>query len=116
MRSSAGAYNPELRTPLWLGSVALAALALALLAAFVSVMPRPRFQPARSAPKTTVSAPVLQPTIASVPAPSEKHPQPSMLWPVLLPWAIGLDAVAVLGLILVFVVRSNVRVTVGRGP
>jgi hypothetical protein len=116
MRSSAGAYNPELRTSLWLGAVAFAALGLALLAAFITVMPRPKFQSARSTPKTTVSAPVLQPTTASVPVPSAKHHQPSMLWPVLFPWAIGLDAAAVLGLILVLLVRSNVRVTVGRGP
>lgn len=111
MRSSAGAYNAELRAPLWLGSVALTALVLALAIAFITIIPRPKPRAVQTSQTTTV-APAQQATAAAASAAAPQN-RPVSLWSVLLPWAIGLDVAALLGLILVLVVRSNVRVTLG---
>lgn len=124
MLSSAGLNSPPLRARLLLAALALVALAVALLLAFVSVLPRPAANRdgARSpvagqrsgadargtaAQKPTV-APTVQPPAVS-PADNAAAEQPPMLWALLAPWAFAADAIALLGLAAVLIVRRNAR-------
>lgn len=107
MRSSSGAHNPELRTPLWLGGVAFGALLVALLLAFVAVLPHPKPQIAAPTPVTVTTPAPQTPAISAPAAASGSQSGPSSLWPVLLPWGLGVDAAALIGLAAVLIVRAR---------
>jgi hypothetical protein len=103
-------HSPQLRSLLSLAAVALAALAVSLLLAFASVTV--------PTAKTPIAAPAAQPpavsTAASVDAEHGNDvggavDQPPLLWALLAPWAFAVDAIAVLGLAAVLIVRSNAR-------
>ena len=124
MQSSAGLHSPELRSRLFLAAVALAALAASLLLAFVSATaPRPNANRdgARSATverrsstqarQTTAETPIAvpaQPAAVSTAAGADTD-QPPLLWALLAPWAFAVDAIAVVGLAAVLIVRHNAR-------
>jgi hypothetical protein len=103
-------HSPQLRSPLWLAAVALAALAVSLLLAFASVTaPRPDANgdgARRTTAETPIAAPAAQPPAASTAADAEPPPP---LWALLAPWAFAVDAIAVLGLAVVLIVRYNAR-------
>ncbi len=114
MLSSAGLHSPQLRSPLWLAAVALAALAVSLLLAFASATaPRPDANgdaARRTTAETPIAAPAAQPPAASTAAGADaEHEQPPLLWTLLAPWAFAVDAIAVLGLAAVLIVRYNAR-------
>ncbi len=93
----------RLRSSLWFAAVPLAALAVALLLAFVAAtVPQ-----ASHATLTTVAAPAARshPTLA-LPTIAD---QPPRLWEMLAPRIFDADALAVLGLVLVLIVRYNTR-------
>ncbi len=125
MLSSAGLNSPQLRSSLLLAAVALAALAVSLLLAFASATaPRPDAN-GDGARRTTAEAPLLAPaaqppavsTAAGADAEHESDvggvpgngPSRPRLWALLAPWAFAVDAIAVLGLAAVFIVRYNAR-------
>ncbi|MGH7728601.1 MAG: hypothetical protein ACREM2_07420 [Vulcanimicrobiaceae bacterium] len=115
MPSSAGSNNPELRSSLWLIAVALAALAGALLLAFTFAFvtaPRPAGRSLQARPATAQTPMTVAATQRSAPAASsgaaagvERLP----LWALLAPWAFAVDALAVLGLAAVLLVRYLAR-------
>jgi hypothetical protein len=100
-----------------LAAIVLVALAVSLLLAFASVtLPhlgangdaagRTTVEERFSArPRTTTAEKPLAATAADG---ADAH-QPPLLWALLAPWAFAADAVAVLGLAAVLVVRSNAR-------
>jgi hypothetical protein len=133
MPSSAGLNNPQLRSLLWLAALPLATLAASLLLAFaVTVVPRfhwIRIGAHRAAPQTPIAAPAARPFPASTAAGSNAghggdagaaaangSSEPASLWPLLTPWAITVDAVALLGLAAVLLVRNNSRRRRGARP
>lgn len=125
MLSSAGLNSPQLRPPLWLAAVALAALALSLLLAFASTMvprpdangdaarrttaDRPAGTPTReTTEKTPIAAPAAQPPAVSTAAGAAAD-SPPRLWALLAPWTFAVDAIALLGFAAVLIVRYNAR-------
>jgi len=66
----------------------------------------------RTIAETPIAAPAAQPPAArngpSLPLPLSID-QPSLLWPLLAPWAFAADAIAVLGLAAVLIVRYLAR-------
>jgi hypothetical protein len=112
MLSSAGLNSPQLRSTLLLAAVALAALAVSLLLAFaVATAPRPdaNGDGARhtiATAETPIAAPAAQPPAVSTAAGAG---QPPLLWALLAPWAFAVDAVAVLGLAAVLILRYHAR-------
>jgi hypothetical protein len=124
MLSSAGLHNPELRSRLSLAAVALAALAISLLLAFASATaPRPHANgdgarrttaergSSGQARETTAKTPIAPPAAqrAASTAAGADVDRPPLLWALLAPWAFAVDAIAVLGLAAVLIVRSDVR-------
>lgn len=99
MRSFAGLYSPALRLRIALASIAFAAIAASLLLAFASV----------SLPAPTVHAPGIAVQIPNAAATNQRaerpgpagitrqDTQPVLLWTLLTPWALAVDAIAVLG-------------------
>jgi hypothetical protein len=119
MLSSAGLNSPQRRSALLLAAVPLAALAVSLLLAFASATaPRPdangdgarrttaERRSSTQARETTAETPIAAP--AAQPPPSLVD-QPPLLWALLAPWAFAVDAIAVLGLAAVLIVRYNAR-------
>ena len=109
MQSSAGLHSPQLRSSLWIAAVALAVLALSLLLAFASATaphPGPNGEGARRTPVETRFG-----TQTSIAAPAAPPPEPATprLWALLAPWTFRIDALAVLGLAAVLIVRRNAR-------
>ena len=113
MPSSAGSNSPERRSALALTAVALAALALALLLAYASTL-RPHWRAAGSEPAQGGPVPRFgaQPT----PAPAGSPPataqpaagapgQAATLWTLLTPWALAIDALALVGIAVVLALR-----------
>jgi hypothetical protein len=125
MRSSVGVIDAERRSALALAAVALAALALSLVLAFVSTrlhFPAARSSVARPAAdrhavapaRGTQAAPRLRmPTVAPpVLAGSPVLPndgRPASLWTLLAPWALGVDALALVGLAAALAVHRSAR-------
>jgi len=123
MRSSAASNRPQGRPALPLAAVALTALALAALVAFASTLKLPQraSRPAaavqapaerfgRPAPATTAGAHRAAPTAPPVAAVSAAEPlQAPVLWTLLTPWALGVDALAVAGLVAVLALRGAQR-------
>ena len=125
MLSSAGLLSPELRSRLLLAAVALAALAVSLLLAFASATaPRPdanrdgarsstaerrsSTQARETTAQTPIAAPAAQPPAVSTAAGADAD-RPPLLWALLAPFAFAVDAIAVLGLAAVLIVRYNAR-------
>jgi hypothetical protein len=124
MLSSAGLNSPQFRSALSLAAVALAALAVSLLLAFASATVRPdangdgarrtavegRFsaQAREKSAEKPIAAPAAQPPAVST-AERAAADQPPLLWALLAPWAFAADAIAVLGLAAVLIVRYNAR-------
>jgi len=121
MRSSAASNKPQGRPALPLAAVALTALALAVLVAFVSTLELPQ---RASGPATAVQAPAerfgrpattagahrVAPTAQPVAVVSAAEPrQAPVLWTLLTPWALGIDALAVAGLVAVLALRGALR-------
>ena len=94
-----------------LAAVALAALALSLVLALVSTLPRPhaaRTAAVQTAPPARFGAPptgVPRPAAAPAASAAAKPRQPATLWTLLAPPALVVDALAVLALALVFALR-----------
>jgi hypothetical protein len=125
MQSSVGVIDAERRSAFGLAAVALAALALSLVLAFVSTLfhhtaargdgaRRPPAQTRAGAPaRRTNAAPVAMPTVASTVSSGgvELAPdvKPASLWSLLTPWALAVDALAVLGMAVVLAVRHSAR-------
>jgi len=120
MLSSARLNSPQLQPALSLAALALAALALSLLLAFAFAMAPRRAANGDSATRTTVESRFGSParqTTAQIPivAPAAQPPAASSfadrptLWALLAPFTFAVDAIAVLGLAAVLVVRYNVR-------
>jgi hypothetical protein len=98
-----------------LGALALAALAISLLLAFASVT--------APLPKAPTAAPAAQPLAVSTAAgggvmhenevgrgaAGNGPSRPPLLWALLTPWALAVDALAVLGLAAVLIVRYTAR-------
>ncbi|HZW53098.1 MAG TPA: hypothetical protein VFF00_03640 [Candidatus Elarobacter sp.] len=120
MPSSAGSNRAQRRPGLALAAVALAALALALALAYASTLqwhPRasgtaalPETPAARfgaSAPAATTSGTRRAPATAQpVAAPAGAEPERATgLWTLLTPWALAVDALALLGLALALASR-----------
>ena len=114
MLSSAGLNSPQFRAPLWLAAVALAVLAVSLVLAFASA-PAPRPDANADAARRTTAETHLSTrapeTTAQTPsaAPASPVDRPPLLWALLAPWAFAADAIAVLGLAAVLIVRYNAR-------
>jgi hypothetical protein len=93
----AGPFNPQLRLRVALSAMALGALVLSLLLAFASVsisLPSPRAH----APESFVFVqPRAKPAAAS--SGIAERNQSTLLWAMLTPWALAVDAAAVLGLL-----------------
>jgi hypothetical protein len=118
MPSSAGLNNPQLRSLLWLAAVPLVTLAASLLLAYaVTLVPHfhwIRIGVHRAAPQTTIAAPAARPFPVSTAgndagAASAAASEPASLWALLAPWAIAVDAVALLGFAAVLMVRYSSR-------
>ncbi len=111
MPSSAGLRNPQFRSRLLLAAIPLAALAASLLLAFASAIALRAHAAGEGARPTTVSTPlVTQATPPAIPAIGDAgsaRSRPPMLWGLLAPWAFGVDAIALLGLAAVLIVRYN---------
>ena len=127
MRSSAGVIDvqsparvidAERRSATALAAIALTALALSLLLAFVSTLHR---QPGAVVQRTTVSPAVTPAAAATVtpapPAVAVAEPasaaEPQSLYELLAPWAVTADVLAMLGLAAVLALRRAAR---RRGP
>lgn len=125
MRSSAGVIDAERRSAFGLAAVALAALALSLVLAFVSTLfhhtaargdgaLRSPAQTRAGAPaRRTKAAPIALPTVASTVSSGDvelaNDVKPTSLWTLLTPWALGVDALAVMGFAVVLAVRHSAR-------
>ena len=107
MPSSVGdVSNPRGRPALFLAAVALAALAVALVLAFAPV-PSQRSGTARSMEaQPPIAAPIGAPPPASTSAGTEKE---RGLWMLLAPWALRVDALAVLGAAVVLALHIGLR-------
>lgn len=123
MRSSAASNRPPGRPALPLAVVALTALALAVLVAYASTLklhlpafapaagpqegPAERFgRPAQATAGARRVVPTAQP-VASVTA--AEPPKAPVLWTLLTPWALGIDALALAGLVAVLALRGALR-------
>jgi hypothetical protein len=122
---ASAATSPPRRAGLFLAAVALAALGAALLLAFVSALPHHRVvaggeaRPAvtehrpGAAADATATAPIVTPTVphetAVTSGSGARHT--ATLWNLLTPWALRVDALAVLGLapVLVLMRKSGRR-------
>jgi membrane protein implicated in regulation of membrane protease activity len=111
--------SPQLRSTLWLVAVALAALAVSLLLAFAAATaPRPDAN-GDGARRTTATAgtPIAshENNVGDAAGNGPSRPLPSLvdrprpLWTLLAPWAFAVDAIAVLGLAAVLIVRYHAR-------
>ena len=115
MQSSPGSLSPQAQSAVSLTLLALAALGLSLLLAIAS-LPKPRIV-APSPRHSIVTAPVSRPSAISHASPSDiRQPatptirdRPSALEPLLVPWAIAVDALAIMGLGVVWLVRRRQR-------
>jgi hypothetical protein len=101
MRSFAGLCNPRLQLRLALAGIACAAFAVSLLLAVASVsLPRPAVHIAPKAVEIPIAAApqraVASPRTAS--AGAEGH-NSAPLWSLLTPWTLSVDAIAVVGFI-----------------
>ena len=102
MLSSAGLNSPQLRPTLLLAAIVLAALAVSLLLAFA----------AATVPSTTAEIPIAAPAAQSPavsPAAGAEHDRSPLLWALIAPWAFAVDAIAVLGLAVILIVRYHAR-------
>jgi len=113
MRLSAGSSSPERRSALALAAVALAALTLSFLLTFVSTLPlRPRASAAAppasagrfGARPTAAAAPPVPTALPAVPSTGSAPPK-ATLWTLLTPWALAVDALALLGIAGIFGLR-----------
>lgn len=109
MPSLAGLYNAQVKLRLALVSIALAAMAISLLLAFASAsLPhRVLHASATVAEIPSVAPPPVPRNFSSTGASSvtpERHQPAAPLWNLLTPWALAIDAIAVLGLLGVVVV------------
>ena len=128
MRSSAGVIDAERRSALGLAAVALAALALSLVLAFAStrlhraaapgdgaLAPSADTRSGAPAQRTKAAPPIAMPTARAGgfarrgDAELATDVKPKSLWTLLAPWALGADALAVLGLAAVLAVRRSAR-------
>lgn len=137
MLSSAGLHSPQLRSPLYLAAVALAALAVSLLLAFaVAPASRPDAngdrarhtiaerrsskQTQETTAETLLATRAQPPAVSTVAGVDAEHgndvggaagngPSRRLLWGLLAPWAFAVDEIAVLGLAAVLIVRYNAR-------
>lgn len=107
--------SPQYRSALFLTVVALAALAASLILAFAFAPPeRPGAHDEGALPKTTErrSSPrapgTTEPAARSRPLPSLVD-KPPLLWTLLTPWALRVDAIAVLGMVAVLALRHGIR-------
>lgn len=105
MRLFAGTSNPQIRSRLVLGGVAVAALVLSLLLAYAAAM-FPRWQEsvrAQAAVQARIPLPTPQPlNPAPFVAPGQTalhRPQAPALWSLLTPGALIVDVMAALGLV-----------------
>jgi membrane protein implicated in regulation of membrane protease activity len=105
----------EHRSALYLAAVALAALAISLVLA-LAPMPRWHSRPnSDRAVQNTANPPSeVQPRIAApapqpAPASTVAAVDASSLWNVLVPWALAVDAFAVLGIVVVLALRHPAR-------
>lgn len=100
MPSFAGLYNPQIRLRLALAAIAGAALAGALLLAFVSaIVPHTIVQVQHAA--TNITIPPLPHPFTSIVSATGAHEEPASLWTLLAPWALGIDLVAIAGFVAV---------------
>jgi hypothetical protein len=96
-------YNPQLRLRLALASIALAAIALALLLAFASISIPRAIQRARTVAEIPrVAMPVPRSFVLTSPSTvTERRQAVAPLWTMLAPWALAVDAIAVVGFVIV---------------
>jgi len=115
MLSSAGSGSPQLRPSFVLAAVALAALAASLLLAFALAAAPHWGTNGDHAPYAIVERRFTSP--AAPPPPTVavgNESSPPMLWALLAPPAFSVDAIALLGLAAVLIVRAEARRR--RGP
>jgi len=103
MQSSAGLRKPHYGPSLWLSVLVIAVLAGSFLLAFLPALPRAHPK-AGDLSRTVAMTPVASPAPRF---PSASSEGPPTLWTVLTPFAIGIDAIAVLGLVAVLLVRRR---------
>jgi hypothetical protein len=121
--------SPQRQSALFLAVVALVALAVSLMLAFASAPPQrtgangdgalhtaERRSSARARGSTagaTIVAPTAKPPAASTVAGARQPPslvdQSPSLWTLLAPWALAVDALAVLGMAAVLTLRHGTR-------
>lgn len=113
--SASGVIRQVHRSGLYLAAVALAALAISLVLA-LAPMPRWHSRPnSDRAVQNTANPPSdVQPRIAApapqpAPASTVAAVDASSLWNVLVPWALAVDAFAVLGIVVVLALRHPAR-------
>ncbi len=101
MPSSAGSYSSQLRLRLALTAIAIASVALSLVLAFASVyvpnsiaQAQQQLQQARATQQATIAPSDV--TARGAPRTSEAQRR-SVLWPLITPWALAIDAIAVVG-------------------
>ena len=115
MQSSPGSLSPQTHPAVSLAILALVALGVSLMLA-IAALPRARIETPvvrHSVVATPASRPIAVPpsaTVAERPMPLPKIRAPRAgLEPLLFPWAIGVDALAVAGLGIVIFVRWRAR-------
>lgn len=102
MPSFAGSHSSRLRLQAVLIAIALAAFAGSVLLSFASVtVPRAIVRTQQAASHATVTALPAVPRTVSAPAAVVKPPQdrPAPMWRLLMPFALTVDAIAVVGLL-----------------
>jgi hypothetical protein len=106
--SAGGVISPERRSALFLAVVALAALAVSLMLAFASTPAKlPGANGAGALRKIAESRSGAEARSTNLPVPSVD--KPPLLWRLLTPWALALDALAVLGMVAVLALRHGAR-------
>lgn len=116
MQSSPGSLDPRVQPAVSLAILALVALGVSLMLAIAS-LPRPRIETpvvqhsvVATAGRGPVAVPPARARIAEpVPAPPKVRGGGEALGPLLIPWAIAVDALALVGLAVIVVVRLRAQ-------
>jgi hypothetical protein len=112
MPSFAGLYSPQLRLRIALSAIVLAAIVGSLLLAYAAVsipqaMLRIQETASRSVPATIAQAPQSAVATAAVAGAGTEHARTLQLWTLLTPWALAVDAIAILGFALAMRMRRR---------
>ncbi|GEM_PF-1979585 len=120
MPSSSGSLSPQAQSVVSLAMLALVALGLSLLLAFAAfprpqittravrhVVVAPRAHPPIALPRQNAGSQTQRATVPAAPRATAGRAGAPTLWTLLLPWAIGVDALALAGFGAVLLVRRR---------